>query len=187
MEDSKKTIFLEKIKGMDDRDLLRAYSKKSDYVPLFCNLMEDELSIRGYNTSEITADNADYLIIRKKETEELVEIYTNDYDYFKGWKELAEEELKSRGYDMATLYATGSQGREALKKGVAGHYILVGYICAVFIGLIGLIIGLNYAFNTWKSPSGEKFHKYNKSTRIHGIIIFVISIVFATLKGLARL
>ena len=42
------TIFLEKIKEMEDRNLLLAYSNKADYNSLFNQLAEEELALRGY-------------------------------------------------------------------------------------------------------------------------------------------
>ena len=95
------TIFLEKIKEMEDRNLLLAYSNKADYNSLFNQLAEEELALRGYVPSEVEENNIDFLIIRKKEIDELVEIYTNDSDYVKSWKELAENELKRRGFDIS--------------------------------------------------------------------------------------
>lgn len=40
------TIFLEKIKEMEDRNLLLAYSNKADYNSLFNQLAEEELALR---------------------------------------------------------------------------------------------------------------------------------------------
>lgn len=191
MEDSRSSIFtnifLEQIKGMNDRDLLSAYSRKEEYDPLFCSLAEEELAIRGYNIPEITADNVDILVIHNKTTDTLVDIFINDDQYINGWKELAKEELKSRGFDISSLYATDKKGREILKNGVKGRFILLGYICAIFIGLVGLTIGLNFRFNKWTSVNGERFYKYNKYTRIHGTIISIIAIVFIIMKNIIEL
>lgn len=170
------TIILEKIQEMEDRNLLLAYSNKADYTPLFNQLAEEVLVLRGYVPSEVEDNDIDYLIIRKKEIDELVEIYTNDSDYIKSWKELAENELKRRGFDMSTLYGVMSSNKQFLKEGIQGRYIVLGYIFSFLGGLVGLAFGINYAFTSQTAVNGEKFPKYNRSTRSHGKAMLILAI-----------
>ena len=181
------TIFREKIKEMEDRNLLLAYSNKADYNSLFNQLAEEELALRGYVPSEVEENNIDFLIIRKKEIDELVEIYTNDSDYVKSWKELAENELKRRGFDISSLYGIKSRNKQFLKEGMQGRYIVLGYIFSFLGGLVGLAFAINYAFTSQTAVNGEKFPKYNRSTRSHGKAMLILAIGSIIMQLIMRL
>ena len=132
-------------------------------------------------------NNIDFLIIRKKEIDELVEIYTNDSDYVKSWKELAENELKRRGFDISTLYGVKSRNRQFLKEGMQGRYIVLGYIFSFLGGLVGLAFAINYAFTSQTAVNGEKFPKYNRSTRSHGKAMLILAIGSIIMQLIMRL
>lgn len=172
---------------MEDRNLLLAYSNKADYNSLFNQLAEEELALRGYVPSEVEENNIDFLIIRKKEIDELVEIYTNDSDYVKSWKELAENELKRRGFDISSLYGIKSRNKQFLKEGMQGRYIVLGYIFSFLGGLVGLAFAINYAFTSQTAVNGEKFPKYNRSTRSHGKAMLILAIGSIIMQLIMRL
>ncbi len=179
-----KEVFLEKIKQMEDRNLLLTYTKKADYQPLFTEMVEEELALRGYDVSELEPGNTDLSIIKRKETNELIEIFTNESEYPNGWGNLAKNELEKRKFDISSLFITAANNRQLLKAGKQGRYIVAGYVVSFLGGLVGLVFGLTYAFASQTSVSGESFPKYNKSTRNHGkrmLILAVTSIIVYTI------
>lgn len=74
-----------------------------------------------------------------------------------------------------------SRGREASTAG-----LVIGWICAP--GLIGLVIGYNYAFSKKRNRyTGQTYFKYDKKSRNNGAILFYTSLalfIFITLYAL---
>ncbi len=169
-------IFMESILKMSDKDLLSVYKQRSDYQPLFIEMVENTLTLKGYDLANADLEHIDAEVIKKKTTEELVEIFTNATDYAIGFSELAETELLTRGYDVSSLLVERTDNKKVLKAGRPGRYITVGYIIAFLGGLLALIMGINYACAKYTSVSGEKFPKYDTATRKHGKRILVLAI-----------
>ncbi|MCI1780094.1 MAG: hypothetical protein LKI53_09100 [Bacteroidales bacterium] len=181
-----KEIFLQKIKQMEDRDLLLSYTRKADYQPLFSDMVEEELALRGYDVSELEYENIDSLIIKRKETDDLVKIFTVPDDYPKGWGDLAKKELEKRKFDISSLFATAANNKKMLISGKQGRYIILGYIFSFLGGVVGLCFGFNYVLAKRSSVSGESYPKYNKNTRNHGKIMLILSFVSIILQIILR-
>lgn len=63
-----------------------------------------------------------------------------------------------------------AKGKEASLLGQ-----VIGWLCV--LGLLGIIIGYNYAFSKVKSKyTGQKFYKYDEDSRDNGSYIFYISL-----------
>lgn len=186
-ENYRENTFIEAVRRMEDRDLLLAYSNRSDYNPAFIRLAEQELSLRGYTPADTDRLDTDYLIIRRKETHELVEIYTNGTDYINGWEELAKRELESRRFDISSLYAVKSGNKRFLKEGIRGRYIGLGYFFSALGGLVGLIFALNYAFAGRTTVNGERYPKYNRSTRSNGKAMLAVAAASVIVQLIVRL
>ncbi len=60
---------------------------------------------------------------------------------------------------------------------------VAGYIFAILGGIIGAFIGGNLAFETVTLPDLRKVKKFDKTSRMHGIIIFIISMVACGIWG----
>jgi len=91
------------IKSIGDTDLMMAYKNRSDYAPEFVELLLEEMSIRGYNTTEIkkSFEDNDIAVIKSKDNCELIDIYyKRGKRYKEGWETLAKNELKNRGIDV---------------------------------------------------------------------------------------
>lgn len=177
---SNKEIFYENIKKMTDLQILTALKNKADYNPVFIELALKEVGIRGYNFNDTDLQNIDLLVIKNKPTSELVKIYVSSSDYKKEWEILVNEELKRRNFDVSTLSLEKENEKKALAEGVEGNIIL-GYILAVLGGIIGLIMAINYMSRKEKTVSGEKFYKYNDSTRRHGKNMLIVWFIVNTL------
>jgi len=84
-----------------------------------------------------------------------------------------QQSYQQPGMQPQKPYAAGmGQPMDAGESG--GGWIIAGYIFGVLGGLIGLAIG-SYLWSTKIQTPQGKIHKFNKSTRTHGLIILVIS------------
>jgi hypothetical protein len=104
MNDNYQTdYFLRTIKSMENTDLMLAYKNRSDYAPEFMELLLEEMSIRGYDTTEIkkSFEDNDIDVIKSKDNYELIDIYyKREKNNKEGWDILAKNELKNRGIDV---------------------------------------------------------------------------------------
>lgn len=98
------------------------------------------------------------------------------YDY-----QLAQKILVERGQEINNkeLEALKKERNEELAKPEKAStlFIVTGYILAVFIGFVGIIIGWHIATNKKILPDGQKVWTYSQKDRNHGNIIRVISII----------
>lgn len=161
-------MFFENIKKMTDEQLLLSVKNKADYNPTFIEVAREEIALRGYDPSISNLENIDKLLIEHKTTDELVSIYINASDYKKEFEELSIDELKNRNYDISELLALNEKGKNILKQGVEGSHVFLGYVLAVFGGIIGFVVALNYMYKKLLLANGEKTYKYNQNTRKHG-------------------
>ena len=171
-------MFFENIKKMTDEQLLVSVKNKADYNPTFIEMAREEIALRGYDLSISNLENIDKLLIEHKTTDELVSIYVNASDYKKEFEELSIDELKNRNYDISTLLVKNETEKMIIKEGVEGSHIFLGYVLAVFGGIIGLIVALNYMNKKLQMANGEKLYKYNQNTRKKGrnmLVVWAIS------------
>ena len=63
------------------------------------------------------------------------------------------------------------------EKGKIG-WIVIGYLAALFGGLLGLLIGWTHWRSTKLDPTGKRFYVYNQTTRNSGRNIFLVSAFF---------
>lgn len=175
---SQNKMFFENIKKMTDEQLLVSVKNKADYNPTFIEMAREEIALRGYDLSISNLENIDKLLIEHKTTDELVSIYVNASDYKKEFEELSIDELKNRNYDISTLLVKNETEKMIIKEGVEGSHIFLGYVLAVFGGIIGLIVALNYMNKKLQMANGEKLYKYNQNTRKKGrnmLVVWAIS------------
>jgi len=72
----------------------------------------------------------------------------------------------------------------SVREGEQGSWIAAGYIFCVLGGLIGLVIGCKYVYSVQETVSGDRFYKYNESTRKHGkrmLILFAIMSILSVI------
>ena len=173
-DNSQNQVFIENLKKMSDEQVLTAIKNSADYDPYFIGLAKEEIALRGYDPSDSDLQDIDSTVIKHKTTDELVDIYVNSSDYKKEWESLAEKELKARDFDIDSLYAEKKNGEKMLKDGVAGSYIILGYILAIFGGLVGIVMALNYKYRKQELANGDKLPYYDADTRRHANIMLIL-------------
>ena len=133
--------FLRTIKSMKDTDLMLAYKNRSDYNPEFVALLDEEMNIRGYDTTEIdtmSLEDIDVAAFKNKSNDELVKIYYKRGNYKTDWDIRAKNELENRGIDVEQQ--TGE--KQSMFKGC---FSFKGRIRRLEYGLSNLILTLYYA------------------------------------------
>ncbi len=133
------------------------------------------------NSAEILMDQMpnDYYLFSFSDDElfDILKKYDewNEFDY-----KLAQKLLKQRGKPMdENLLQELKQKRiQALSKpdGNQLPWIIAGYICALFGGLLGIAIGLSIMNSQKTLPTGKKIYSHSESDREHGKIILYIGI-----------
>lgn len=65
--------------------------------------------------------------------------------------------------------------------------VVFGYICAVFGGFLGLLIGYALYATKKELPNGEKIHRYSPENRKSGYTILVISAITCTIMMVLKI
>jgi hypothetical protein len=126
-----------------------------------------------------------------KSNEELLQIYHDFDEYQDEYLEIVLKELDRRGVDLSHLKLR-KQHKEAfmseqLEKGKPGDpiYITIGFVSALFGGLIGIIAGYVYSQSKNKDWGDGTFYYYDLKTRnlgigmmVLGIFILIVSLVY---------
>lgn len=107
----------------------------------------------------------------------------NNYDK---WNEtdylLAQKILKERGEKINDEIAREKKEHRLneLKEPEAAKqvWIIIGFICVVLGGWLGMFIGYHFWQFKKRIPSGDKVFAYNKATREKGIIMFYTGLIF---------
>jgi|SRR6266498_2198038 len=129
--------------------------------------------------------------IENKSDEELLKIYSDFDQYQDGHIELVSKELDRRQVDFSNLKLR-RQHKEAfiaeqLEKGKPGDpvFITLGFISALFGGLIGIVAGYIYCQSRNKELGDGTHYYYDLKTRnfgtgmmILGISVLVIGVVY---------
>ncbi|MDR2804551.1 MAG: hypothetical protein LBB85_02765 [Dysgonamonadaceae bacterium] len=171
------------IHSFTDTELVTHYVEREKYVDTYVDALIEELSFRGISPKELTSKDAAILYLFRKKTDgELRDTYLNIEEYPKKIRDLAEQEAVRRGL---SIDIDGKKKAQAeLREGVPGNplVIVLGYFLS--LGIIGLVIALNYVFSQVYTNDGYVY-KYNKNTRIAGVgmlALFVVSVVIAILS-----
>jgi hypothetical protein len=118
--------------------------------------------------------------VRDKTNEELLKIYS-DFDLYQDeYLEIVVKELDKRGVDFADLklrkHHKESFMLEQLEKGKPGDpvFITIGFVSALFGGLIGIIAGYIYSQSKNKEWGDGSHYYYDLKTRNLGIGMMVL-------------
>jgi len=94
---------------------------------------------------------------------------------------LARKILTERGKNIsdAEIAAINQNRIEELKAPEPGQatWIIIGYICALMGGVLGLFIGWHLKSHKKTLPDGEKVYAYTEQDRWHGKVIFYLAII----------
>jgi hypothetical protein len=174
------------IESSTDEELVAIYFQQEGYEEEYVSLLVEELHARGLPPEKLTDEAAaNALLISKKSDEELYEIYTHSSQYSQEWRALAEAEAMRRGLSVDVV-AKAKDDAE-LAAGIEGKHIVAGFIFCLLGGIIGLIIGFDYAFSTRTNADGECFYKYDRATRTSGKWMLVLFAVVVTIFIAAKL
>lgn len=123
--------------------------------------------------------------VKAKPEHELFDIYMHASEYNADFVECVEQELKHRNINYEELkQARMEQLNDQLsieKEGRDGSPMIVflGFVFALFGGIIGIIIGYHYSRSKKQAVNGESVFVYNTQTREWGNIIMWMGIAVA--------
>jgi hypothetical protein len=173
------------LEGRSDEELVEIYLHPEGYNEAFVALLPAELTARRIDVEKLTSDEeAGQALLEKRSDEELRDTYIDVYSSSREERDEAGQELARRGLDPPVEMRQWNEAK--LREGAHGNFIELGYVLVFFIGLVSLIIGLDYANSTVRTPDG-RFPKYDAATRKAGrniLILLVLVLALAIFLGI---
>lgn len=123
---------------------------------------------------------------------ELMEIILKSNEWSNYDVKVAEILLKNKGFKIDdklinTIKNSNYNDEETNKESQSFTWIVVGYISALFGGLIGFGIGLSLWLMKKKLPNGAEIYSYSEENRKHGKRITIIGLISTLIFILLRL
>lgn len=129
--------------------------------------------------------------IENNSDEQLLHIYSNFDQYQDEYIDIVSKELDRRGVDFTNLKLRRRHKEEfmlaQLEKGKPGNpvYVTMGFVSALFGGILGIIAGYVYSQSKNKEWGDGTHYYYNLKTRnlgtgmmLLGIVVLIISLVY---------
>lgn len=146
--------------------------------------------LESYYDTAIESVDKDYYLFEFTD-EELYEILEkkDEWGYFD--YKLAEKILKSRGkeVDFDKLESIRSARMQEISKPekVKESWIIVGYVLAIFFGLIGIFYGLTILTMKKTLPDGQRVNSYHEDSRRHAKNILILSSIMMVAGILSKI
>jgi hypothetical protein len=140
--------------------------------------------------NEINEIQDDYYLLSYS-NEELIDVIEKSDEWNKFDVELAHKLLKERGNEITAeqLSELRKQRIIELSKPDEGQnvYIIIGYICALLGGLLGIFIGWHLLTYKKTLPNGNRIYAYSENDRKQGNRIIILGAIFFMLWILYRI
>ena len=137
--------------------------------------------LREKAKTEINEVPDDYYLLSFTD-EELIDVIEKSDEWNKFDVELAQKLLKERGNEITTeqISELKKQRIIELSKPEEGQnvYIIIGYVCALLGGLLGIFIGWHLTTYKKTLPNGNRIYAYSENDRKQGNRILILGIVF---------
>ena len=148
--------------------------------------------LREKAKTEINEVQDDYYLLSFSD-EELIDVIEKSDEWNKFDVELAQKLLKERGNEITNeqINELKKQRIIELSKPEKGQsiYIIIGYICAILGGLLGIFIGWHLLTYKKTLPNGNRIYAYSENDRKQGnriLILGAVFIVFWILYGILK-
>ena len=146
--------------------------------------------IRKKTKTEINKIQDDYYLLSFS-NEELIDVIEKSDEWNKFDVELAHKLLKERGNEITTeqINELKKQRIIELSKPEEGQniYIIIGYVCALLGGLLGIFIGWHLLTFKKTLPNGNRIYSYSENDRKQGNRIVILSGIFIIIWILYRI
>lgn len=140
--------------------------------------------------SQLNTIDKDYYLFTFTD-KELIDVITQSDEWSQLDYMLAQKLLKDRGIDINsdTLESLKKERMRELAQPDENQkgWIIVGYLFALFGGLLGIFTGWHLSAHKKTLPNGDRVYAYRLSDRIHGKRIFILGIVSLILWSAARI
>ncbi|TDD96953.1 hypothetical protein [Flavobacterium cellulosilyticum] len=140
--------------------------------------------------AEINEIQDDYYLFSFSD-EELIDVIEKSDEWNKFDVELAHKLLKERGNEITDeqINEIKKQRIVELSKPEEGQniYIIIGYICAILGGLLGVFIGWHLLTYKKTLPNGNRIYAYSENDRKQGNRILILGGIFIVIWILYRI
>jgi hypothetical protein len=139
---------------------------------------------------EINEIQDDYYLFSFSD-EELIDVIEKSDEWNKFDVELAHKLLKERGNEITDeqINEIKKQRIVELSKPEEGQniYIIIGYVCAILGGLLGIFIGWHLLTYKKTLPNGNRIYAYSENDRKQGNRILILGGIFIVIWILYRI
>ena len=139
---------------------------------------------------EINEIQDDYYLLSFTD-EELIDVIEKSDEWNKFDVELAKKLLTERGNEITTeqISELKKQRIIELSKPEEGQnvYIIIGYVCAVLGGMLGIFIGWHLLTHKKTLPNGNRIYAYSENDRKQGNRILILGGIFILIWILYRI
>jgi hypothetical protein len=146
--------------------------------------------LREKAKAEINEIQDDYYLLTFSD-DELIEVIEKSDEWSKFDVELARKLLKDRGNEITEeqINEIKKQRITELSKPEEGQniYIIIGYICAILGGFLGVFIGWHLLTYKKTLPNGNRIYAYSENDRKQGNIILILGAIFIIIWILYRI
>lgn len=140
--------------------------------------------LREKTKTEINEIQDDYYLLSFS-NQELLEVIEKSDEWNKFDVELAYKLLKEKGNEITAeqINEIKKQRIIELSKPEEGQniYIIIGYICAILGGFLGIFIGWHLSTFKKTLPNGNRIYAYSENDRKQGNRILILGIVFTVI------
>ena len=123
--------------------------------------------------------------------EELIDVIEKSDEWNRFDVQLAQKLLKERGNEITTeqINELKKQRIIELSKPEEGQnvYIIIGYVCALLGGLLGIFIGWHLLTYKKTLPNGNRIYAYSDNDRKQGNRILILSGIFIVIWIIYRI
>lgn len=122
--------------------------------------------------------------VEQKSNEELVSIYVKSLDYQPDFILIVRDELIKRNIPIVAIEQIKKEAYDIsdnkIEIGEQGNtlYIALCYLSAFLGGIVPIVAGSIYLNSKRKNSLGKSFYFYNKRTRMYGIGMLIIGVLF---------
>lgn len=146
--------------------------------------------LREKAKTEINEVQDDYYLLSFTD-EELIDVIEKSDEWNRFDVQLAQKLLKERGNEITTeqINELKKQRIIELSKPEEGQnvYIIIGYVCALLGGLLGIFIGWHLLTYKKTLPNGNRIYAYSDNDRKQGNRILILSGIFIVIWIIYRI
>jgi hypothetical protein len=146
------------------------------------NITEADKILEEYYSQHVQEVDKDYYLFEFTD-KELKDIIANPFDWGQFDYQLAKQILKEKGIEFSDNHLQEKKDERITElskiKKVPMYMFIAGYIFAIALPPVGMLLGIMIVYNRNLLPNGTKFYIHSPKDRNQGKMILGISILWA--------